>query len=59
MARTERDIPDLSGRATDAWLATLGTDSAHVSHDDALAALDATRDEPGMRPDRPAEKRCR
>jgi hypothetical protein len=45
MAWTERDIPDLSGRTTDAWLATLGTDSAHVSHDDVLAALDAAREE--------------
>jgi hypothetical protein len=57
MARTERDIPDLSGRATDAWLATLGTDSAHVSHDDALAALDATRDEPEMHLRRPTQER--
>ena len=45
MARSERDIPDLTARTTDAWLATLGSDSAHVSHDDALAALDAARDE--------------
>ena len=57
MARTERDIPDLSGRATDAWLATLGTDSAHVSHEEVLAALDAVRDESETRPGRPAEER--
>ena len=57
MAWTQRDIPDLTGRATDAWLATLDTDSAHVSHNDVLAALDAARDEPEMRPGRGAEKR--
>ena len=49
MARTERDIPDPTARTTDAWLSTLGTDSAHVLHDDVLAALDAARDEPGTR----------
>jgi hypothetical protein len=49
MAWTERNIPDLTGPATDAWLATLGTDSAHVPHDDVLAALDAARDEPTTR----------
>ena len=43
MAWTERDIPDLTGGTTDAWLATLGTDAAHVPHDAVLAALDATR----------------
>ena len=57
MPWTERDIPDLTGRATDAWLATLGTESAQVSHDDVLAALDAVRDEPEMRPGRRTEKR--
>ena len=57
MAWTERDVPDPTGRATDAWSATLGTDSAQVSHDDALAALDAVRDEPEMRPGRPTEER--
>ena len=57
MARIERDIPDPIARTTDAWLATLGTDSAHVSHDDALAALDATRDESGTRPGRSTEQR--
>jgi hypothetical protein len=57
MAWTERDIPDPTGRTTDAWLATLGTESAHVSHDDVLAALDAARDEPEMRPGRPTGKR--
>ena len=57
MAWTERDIPDLSGQTTDAWLATLGTDSAHVPHDDVLAALDAARDEPETRLGRPAEER--
>ena len=43
MAWSDRDIPDPTGRATDAWLATLGTDSAHDSQDDVLAALDAAR----------------
>jgi hypothetical protein len=57
MAWTERDIPDLTGRATDAWLTTLGTDAGHVSHDDVLAALDAARDEPEVRPGRPAGER--
>ena len=57
MAWTERDIPDPAGRATDAWLATLATDSAHVSHEDVLAALDAARDEPEMHPDLPTGKR--
>ena len=57
MAWTERDVPDPTGRATDAWLATLGTDSAQVSHDDALAALDTVRDEPETRPGRPAWER--
>jgi hypothetical protein len=57
MAWTERDIPDLSGRTTDAWLASLDTDSAHVSHDDVLAALDAARDEPETRPGRSTEER--
>ena len=56
-AWTERDVPDPTGRATDAWLATLGTDSAQVSHDDALAALDAVRDESETRPGRPAGER--
>jgi hypothetical protein len=36
----------LAGRKTDAWLATLDSPSAPVSHDDALAALDAARGEP-------------
>jgi len=57
MAWTERDIPDLTGRTTDAWLATLGTDSAQVSHDDVLAALDAVRDEPEVGPGRPTGER--
>ncbi len=57
MAWTERDIPDPIGRTTDAWLALLGTDAAQVSHDDAIAALDAVRDEPEMRPGRRTEKR--
>ena len=55
MASSERDTPDPSGQATDAWLATLGTDWAHVSHDDVLAALDAARDEPEARPGRATE----
>ena len=49
MAWTERDIPDGSDRMTDAWLATLGTESADASHEDVLAALDAVRDEPETR----------
>jgi hypothetical protein len=53
MAWTERDIPDPIARTTDAWLASLGTDSAPVSHDDVLAA----RDESGTRPGRPTEQR--
>ncbi len=57
MAWTERDIPDPIARTTDAWLASLGTDSAPVSHDDVLAALDAARDESGTRPGRPTEQR--
>jgi len=56
MPWTERDIPDPTGRATDAWLTTLDTDSAQVSHDDALAALDAVRDEPEVGPGRLAGK---
>ena len=56
MAWTERDTPDLSGGVTDAWLATLDVHSAHVSHDDALAALDAVRDEWESCPGRPIEK---
>jgi post-segregation antitoxin (ccd killing protein) len=39
----------LAGRTTDTWLATLDSTPAHVSHDDALAALDAARDEPATR----------
>ncbi len=57
MACTGSDDPELTGRMTDAWLATLGTDSAQVSHDDALAALDAVRDESETRPGRPAGER--
>jgi hypothetical protein len=57
MAWTERDIPDLTGGATDAWLATLGTGGAHVPHDDVLAALDAARDEPEVHPGRSTDKR--
>jgi hypothetical protein len=57
MAWTERDTPDPIARTTDAWLASLGTDSAPVSHDDVLAALDAARDESGTRPGRPTEQR--
>ena len=37
------------GPATDAWLATLDPAAAEVSHDDALAALDAVRGEPTTR----------
>lgn len=44
MAWTERDDPDPTGRTTDAWLATLGTASAQVSHDAVVAALDAARE---------------
>jgi hypothetical protein len=57
MARTERDIPDPIARTTDAWLASLDTDSAHVSHEDVLAALDAARDESGTRLGRSTEQR--
>lgn len=39
----------LAGRTTDAWLATLDPRSAQISHEDALAALDAARDEPATR----------
>jgi post-segregation antitoxin (ccd killing protein) len=39
----------LAGRTTDAWLATLDPVPTHVSHDDALAVLDAARDEPATR----------
>jgi post-segregation antitoxin (ccd killing protein) len=39
----------LAGRSTDAWLATLDSARGHVSHDDALAALDAAREEPATR----------
>ena len=35
----------LAGRTTDAWLATLDPPPVEVSHDEVLAALDATRDE--------------
>ena len=57
MSWTERDIPDPSGLETDAWLATLDPGSSQVSHDDALPALDATRDEPETRPGRATEGR--
>ena len=56
MAWTDRDR-DPSGQATDAWLATLGSDGGRVSHDDVLAALDAVRDEPERCPGRPTEER--
>lgn len=36
-------------RTTDAWLATLDPAAAEVTHDDALAALDAVREEPTTR----------
>ena len=39
----------LAGRTTDAWLATLDPPSVQVSHDDALAALDAAREESAAR----------
>ena len=39
----------LAGRTTDAWLATLDPPSVQVCHDDALAAIDAARDEPSTR----------
>ncbi|ADB72972.1 hypothetical protein [Geodermatophilus obscurus] len=57
MAWIERDIPDLIARTTDAWLASHDTDSAHVSHEDVLAALDAARDESGTRLGRPTQER--
>jgi post-segregation antitoxin (ccd killing protein) len=39
----------LAGRTTDAWLATIEPTPANVTHDDALAALDAAREEPATR----------
>ncbi len=36
---------ELARRTTDAWLASLDSGSSQVSHDDALAALDAAREE--------------
>ncbi len=39
----------LSGRTTDAWLATLDPAPSLVQHDDALAALDAAREVPATR----------
>lgn len=39
----------LAGRTTDAWLKTLEPTAAQVTHDDALAALDAAREEPATR----------
>jgi post-segregation antitoxin (ccd killing protein) len=39
----------LAGRTTDAWLATLEATPTQVAHDDALAALDAAREEPATR----------
>jgi post-segregation antitoxin (ccd killing protein) len=40
---------ELAGRTTDAWLATLDATPAPISHDTALAALDAAREEPATR----------
>ncbi len=40
---------ELGGRTTDAWLATLDPPSVPVSHEDALTALDAEREEPATR----------
>lgn len=40
---------ELAGRTTDAWLAALDPAPSPVSHDTALAALDAARDEPPTR----------
>ena len=57
MPWTEPDIPDLMRPTTDAWLATLGTDSAHVSHDAVLAALDGVRDEHEVAPGLLTEKK--
>jgi post-segregation antitoxin (ccd killing protein) len=37
----------LAARATDDWLASLGSEEADVGHDEALEALDAARDELG------------
>jgi post-segregation antitoxin (ccd killing protein) len=39
----------LAGWTTDAWLATLDSTSAPVSHDDAFAALDVVREDPVTR----------
>ena len=40
---------ELTGRTTDAWLTTLDPAPSEVSHDTALAALDAAREEPSTR----------
>ena len=40
---------ELAGRTTDDWLATLDSPSVQISHEHALAALDATREEPATR----------
>jgi post-segregation antitoxin (ccd killing protein) len=40
---------ELAGRTTDAWLATLDAMQTPVSHDTALAALDAAREESATR----------
>jgi post-segregation antitoxin (ccd killing protein) len=39
----------LAGRTTDAWLASMDPAPERPSHDDALAALDALREEPVTR----------
>ena len=40
---------ELAGRTTDAWLASLDPAPSRVSHDEALAALDAAREERATR----------
>jgi post-segregation antitoxin (ccd killing protein) len=40
---------ELAARTTDAWLATLDPAPSQVSHDEALAAVDAAREEPATR----------
>lgn len=38
---------ELESRATDAWLASLGTEESDIAHEDVLAALDEAREELG------------
>ena len=49
MARNERDAPDPTEQATDAWLVTLDPPPVPVGHDLATTAMDAAREEPVTR----------